>query len=201
MDAPSWRYTSGLGAVALLAAAAILVASEDLIPRLANDHLMVSAPRLRLLSGKPLERLRNGQPVSFDFQLSVAEPGALAPLRRAVERFTFSYDLWEEKFSVVLRRSNRTASHLPAGAAEAWCLDNLQLPVRGLSLDAPVLVRLEVRGQEARDNRPVLAEPGISLTGLIELFSRPARGQQPRWTLETGPLRLGGLTGRAAPGD
>lgn len=200
MAAPPWRYPSGLGA-AVLVALALLAAAEDLIPRLAGDHLMVSAPRLRFLTGKPLDRLRDGQPVSFDFQLSVAEPGALAPLRRAVERFTFSYDLWEEKFSVVLRRSNRAASHLSAAAAEAWCLDNLHLPVRGLSLDTPVMVRLEVRGQEARDSRPVLADPGISLTGLIELFSRPARGQQPRWTLETGPLRLDALARRAAPGD
>jgi hypothetical protein len=33
-------------------------------------------------------------------------------------------------------------------------------------------------------------DPGISITTLIELFSRPPRSQQDRWTLESAAFRL-----------
>jgi hypothetical protein len=33
-------------------------------------------------------------------------------------------------------------------------------------------------------------ETGVSLSRLIEIFSRPARDPQARWTEEAGPLRL-----------
>ncbi|MCX6637832.1 MAG: hypothetical protein NT090_22480 [Acidobacteria bacterium] len=177
--------------VAALAAPLQLAAREArLVPRWNGDVLLVSAADLRFLEGKPLERLKNGAPVSFDFQLSLLADTDRSSLRRAFERFTFSYDLWEEKFSVVRRGVMRQASRLDAEAAQAWCLENLAAPVAGLAPDRRFIVRLEVRLADSRDRRPVLGEPGLSLTGLVEIFSRPSRGHEPNWTLETGPLRL-----------
>jgi hypothetical protein len=52
---------------------------------------------------------------------------------------------------------------------------------------------LEVRAEEPRDGLGVVDDPGINLTRLVEIFSRSERGQQPRWRLEAGPLRLAEL--------
>jgi hypothetical protein len=178
---------------ALAAAPGIATAQARLTPRLNGDTLSVSAAGLRLLEGKPLERLRNGAAVSFDFQLSLLAEGDRSALRRAFERFTFSYDLWEEKFSVVRRGVLRQAERLSAGAAEAWCLDNIAAPVAGLPPDRRFITRLEVRLADSPDPRSVHGQSGFSLTALVEVFSRPARGREPQWTLETGPLRLADL--------
>ncbi|MDP2997653.1 MAG: hypothetical protein Q8N47_09200 [Bryobacterales bacterium] len=199
MEPPALFPTRRAWLVAALAAPLQPGAREPrLVPRWKGDALLVSAADLHFLDGKPLERLKNGAPVSFDFQLSLLAVADRSNLRRTFERFTFSYDLWEEKFSVVRRGVMRQASRLGAEAAQAWCLENLAVPVAGLAPDRKFIVRLEVRLADSRDARPVLGEPGLSLTGLVEIFSRPSRGREPNWALETGPLRLdeiGGQTG------
>ncbi|MEK7753147.1 MAG: hypothetical protein AAB654_14580 [Acidobacteriota bacterium] len=191
MEPPALFPTRRAWLVAALAAPLQSAAREPrLVPRWNGDVLLVTAADLHFLEGKPLERLKNGAPVSFDFQLSLLADTDRSTLRRAFERFTFSYDLWEEKFSVVRRGVMRQASRLGAEAAQSWCLENLAAPVAGLAPDRKFIVRLEVRLADSRDARPVLGEPGLSLTGLVEIFSRPSRGREPNWALETGPLRL-----------
>lgn len=176
-------------AALIFVSCAWLAAGETrLVPRRGESAIVVSAPGLRFLEGSALDRLKNGVSVSFDFQLSLLDEGDRAPLRRAFERFTFSYDLWEERFSVVRRGVLRQASRLSAAAAEAWCLDNLAVPVAGLAAERRILVRLELRVTGSREDKPAL-----SLAALIDLFSRPARGHDLRWTLETPPLRLAEL--------
>jgi hypothetical protein len=165
-----------------------------LVPRLNGETVLVSATGLRLVEGKPLERLKNGVAVSFDFQLSLLSDADRSTLRRAFERFTFSYDLWEEKFSVVRRGVMRQASRLTAEAAEAWCLENIAAPVAGLAPDRRFIARLEVRLADSREPKPVVQEPGFSLTALVEIFSRPARDREPQWALESGPVRLADLS-------
>ncbi len=176
---------AALGAPVVLRAGA-----AELVPRLNGDALSVTAPGFHFLEGKTVDRLRDGLPISFDFHLSLLSAPDRSPLRHAFERFTISYDLWEEKFSVVRRGVLRKASRLSARAAEAWCLDNLAAPVSGLPPERKIFVRLEVRQADTRDGKPVLTEPGLSLTGLVEIFSRPARPNEARWSVETGPLSL-----------
>lgn len=178
---------------ALLWAALAASPQARLVPRLNGDSLLVRTGDLHLVEGKPLERLKNGVAVSFDFQLSLVSEADRSTLRRAFERFTFSYDLWEEKFSVVRRGVMRQVSRLGAEAAEAWCLENIAAPVAGLAPDRRFIVRLEVRLADSRDPKPVLGEPGFSLTALVEIFSRPSRGREPQWALESGPVRLADL--------
>lgn len=169
------------------------VTSEGLIPRFSDGQLQVSAPRLHFLSGNQLERLRNGISLPFDFQLTLFAGSRGSPATRALERFVVSYDLWEEKFSVVRQRDRRISSvRLSATQAEAWCLENLTIPSAGVPADKSLWVRLEIRSSESHD--PAAAKTdAISLTTLIDIFSRPARRVQDRWALETGPFRLSEL--------
>lgn len=167
-----------------------------------GDDLHVAAPQLHFLAGKPLERIRDGAAVVFLTQLTLTTDNFTTSLRRTPERFVFSYDLWEEKFSVtMLGAGQRTVSHLSATAAEAWCLDNVAISSTGLPQDRPFWLRLELRAAEPRDEAAVIGESGLNLTRLIEIFSRRPRDQQPQWTADAGPLRLGDLkrlVGRAA---
>ena len=173
--------------------------AEALLLHQERDRLRVSAPRVRFLTGKPLERLRNGASVAFDFQLAAfaARPAAVPPPRlfdRALERFVVSYDLWEEKFAVSRPGvPPRGVSHLTGTAVEGWCVENLSLPLSSLPGDQPFWLRLELRAEEPSDRPPVVGEPGISLARLIELFSRPSRSQQSSWVVDDGPFRLADL--------
>lgn len=169
-------------------------AGERLTVAWDGDDLHVAWPELHFLTGNPLKRLKDGDSVVFLTQLTLTTDNFSTILRRAPERFVFSYDLWEEKFSVAkLGPGHRTASLLVAPAAEAWCLDNVAISSTGLRGDRPFWVRFELRAAESKDEAAVLGEPGINLTRLIEIFSRRPRDQQPHWSADAGPLRLGEL--------
>lgn len=176
----------------VLSAACLGVLAQDLALRRMGEELRVMAPRLHFLTGKPLERMRNGASVTYDMQLSIFGENRQAILRRGFERFVLSYDLWEEKFSVTrVRTARASAAHLTAEAAERWCLDNIAVPASGLELDRPVYVRLDVRAIEEKDRRRYEEDDAISLGRLIDLFSRagnPAPGTS--WRAEAGPIRL-----------
>jgi hypothetical protein len=178
------------------------LAAESLSVVWDGDDLHVAAPQLHFLAGKPLERLKDGASVVFLTQLTLTTDSFNSILRRTPERFVFSYDLWEERFSVTkLGPGQRTVAHLSAAAAEAWCLDNVAISASSLPPDHPFWLRFELRAADPKDEAAVIGEPGINLTRLIEMFSRRPRDQQPQWTAEAGPLRLGDLkriVGRAA---
>lgn len=158
-----------------------------------GDNLHVSAPQLHFLSGKPLTRLQDGSAVVFLSQLTLLREDHLSVFRKVLERLTVSYDVWEEKFRVTLGSGGPSASRLSASAAETWCLDNLAISALGLAPDKPFWLRFELRAEDPRDLSSLLGDSGISLTGMIEVFSRkPRRDEQPV-TLEAGPLRLSDL--------
>ncbi len=193
----------GIAGRCLLAplAAGLSLPAQPLTARLANDHLRVAAPELRFLTGKVLERLHNGAPVALAFQLSLSTDASAGAWLRDVARFVISYDLWEEKFSLVrLGAPAGTASHLSAEAAQALCIDALSLPVSGLAADKPFWLKLEGRTEDPKEEAGLETQGGVSLARLVELFSRRPRGQQERWVAQTGPLRLADLrksSGRA----
>lgn len=162
------------------------VPTPELQVRPSGDELHVAAPALHFLTGKSLQRLHDGVAVPFDFQLTLAAGSRTNVVSRALERFVISYDVWEEKFSVVrLRDLHKSASHLSAGAAEAWCLDNIFASFGGLAAGQQMWARLEIRSAEQKDPGVVPPNAGISLTALIEAFSRPTRPQQEHWALES----------------
>lgn len=168
----------------------------SLSPRWSGDFLEVAAPNLHFLTGQQLDRLRNGAAVPFDFQLSLSSGPGTPLLHRSLERFVVSYDLWEERFSVVrLRNFRRSAAHLTATAAETWCLDNIAIPSYSVPADRPLWLKLEIRSAESKQIAPIADEGGVSLATLIELFSHPTRNTQGHWESEAGPFRLNDLAG------
>jgi hypothetical protein len=166
--------------------------SQELKPQWTGSEIQVSTSKLHFLTGKTLETIRDGRAVSFDFQLSFNSGGSI--VRRALERFIISYDLWEERFLVTRlareQSQRKQAPRLTQDAAEAWCLENIIISTDGLPSDKPFSIQLEIRAEEQKESRPILAEPGISLAALIDLFSKPAKLQQPKWMTQSAPLRF-----------
>ncbi|MSV29558.1 MAG: hypothetical protein EXQ52_12570 [Bryobacterales bacterium] len=162
--------------------------------RLDGDRLHVAATGFSFLNDKVVQRVKSGASAGFAGQLSLTtEPGGPV-LKRVLERFVVSYDLWEEKFSAVrLGAARRALTRATAAGVEAFCVDGLSLDASGFSRDRPFWLKLEIRAEDPKEQGAVVGEPGINLTRLIEIFSRPARGQQPHWTVERGPLRLADL--------
>jgi len=172
------------------------VSSEDVTVVRMQDDLKVAAPKLHFLSGKPLERLHNAMAVPFDFQLTLFNGSRDTPYRRSAERFVVSYDIWDEQFSVTRMRSPRkTVMGLASAAsAETWCLDNLLISPAGVPGTNKLWLRLEIRAEDPRDVASVLGgDQGISLSGLVELFSRPPGNAQERWAVDSDPFRLSEL--------
>lgn len=152
----------------------------------------VHAPAFHFLDGEAIARLRDGQLVRIELQLAVlAGPGAAAAADHR-RTFVLSYDLWEERFAVALPGAPRRAvSHLTATAAEAWCVQQLQVPVTAmgtLGREAPFWIRLDARVIDGagggRDDE------GLTLQRLIELLSRRRKTNDVSHTIEAGPFRI-----------
>ena len=165
--------------------------------RLESGNLIrISAPGFQFLSGKPLERLKNGGSVSFLGQLSISTDANQTIQQRAITRFVLSYDIWEERFSVVryplsrVEEASRKSPPLSEAAIQNWCLDSLTVDASRFALTQPIWLRLELRVEDTHDTGGFIGEPGISITKLIDLFSRPARQSQDHWQLDAGPFHL-----------
>ncbi|PWU07565.1 MAG: hypothetical protein C5B51_09825 [Terriglobia bacterium] len=168
-------------------AASFLTVSFD------GDNLHLAAPQLHFLTGKPLNRLMDGSAVVFFSQLTIFHDERGTVFRRAPERLTVSYDVWEEKFKVVMAIDRRNGVGLSMGAAETWCLENLAISALGLDPGRPFWLRFDLRAADEKELSSVVGDPGISIRGLIEVFSRKAGADQPHWSLAAGPLRLSDL--------
>jgi hypothetical protein len=173
---------------------AATVSGEDLRVTFDKSALRVTAPTLRFISGRPLDRLHNGAPVPFALQLSISTDRFQSVLTRDIQRFIFSYDLWEEKFTVVkLGGARTTQSHLTARTAEAWCVGAMAVGAAGLASRQPFWLRLEARAENPGEDAGIGSEQGVTLARLIEFFSRRTHGEPSRWVVDCGPLRLAEL--------
>jgi hypothetical protein len=159
-----------------------------------GDNLHVAAPQLHFLTGRPLDRLKDGNIVVFLSQLTLFREDRITLIRPPkYERITVSYDLWEEKFQAGMAVDRRSASRLTLEEAESWCLENLAISTLGLETQRPFWLRFELRAASEKEVSAVAGDTGISIRSLIEMFSRRAGADQPHWTLYAGPLRLGDL--------
>lgn len=160
-----------------------------------GDFLHLSG-RLGFLGGKPLERLHDGATVTYVFFLAVVPAGGGTLLQRE-ERFTVSFDLWEEKFAVVRAGSPlRSASHLSASAAEAWCLDHLALPLPPLPPDKTFVIKLDCRVERPENEAGAENRSALTLAALIDIFSRKGSEPELRWQALSPPVRLADLKDR-----
>jgi hypothetical protein len=166
----------------------------------AGDALHVRISGFSFLKGDPLARLKDGRSVRVELAALVV-PGPGQPPKAATRRiFALSYDLWEERFAVsTVGTRSQSVSHLAQAAAEAWCVDQLTIPLNALGAlgrDVPFWVRMEYHILDA-ELTPDSAAAGYSLQTLIDLFSRRKKtpstssgpGESSPPVLEAGPFR------------
>jgi hypothetical protein len=171
-------------------------------PRVDGEMLYVTAPDFHFLEGRALERLRYGSTVTYIAQLSLSLDEYRTTLRRQPRRFIFSCDVWEpDKFSVTKGDGSSPRKGLSVAAAEAWCLESLAISTAGLPPDKLVWLRLDLRVADLKDLADMVGDAGISMRGLIETLSRPARTLQQNWTVQVKPFRLEDLKRAAARGS
>jgi hypothetical protein len=185
--------------LAFLSGVAVAMWAEELRLNWRDNRLELSAPHVHFLGGKPLELLHNAAKVPFNFNVTLwsGKRDHDHIYARAFDRFVISYDLWEEKFKVVKTQSPvATIEHLTADAAELWCEHQMAMDLTGVSGSEPLWVRLEIRAEDGKDGglfvrggRGSVSDSGISLSSLIEMFSKPAQ-QQSHW----GPYEMGPFT-------
>lgn len=169
--------------------------AQSLTPRIDGDRLRVGVEGVRFLSGDALRKLRDGVPVTYIFHLTVLNSRYGSTVAKAEYRFVISYDIFEEKFQVSRERPTvRVVSHLTLAAAEAACLEVLELPLRSINASRPFWLRWDYQAEDAAqtDNTEV------SLGGLVEIFSRTTKKEPTQGLVESGPFVLSNLP-RVAP--
>ncbi len=176
----------------LLAAAAAQISSQAraLVVERRGDVLHLSAPAFHFLEGRSLEQLRDGAAVTYVFTVTVGPERGSARWGRYEKRFVFSYDLWEERYSVVeVGPPRRAASHLTLEAAENWCLANLLPRVPSAPPEKTFVVKLDCFVPE---DEPQPGE-GLTLSALLDVFSRKAAVAPRHWEAWSAALRVADL--------
>ena len=163
-----------------------------------GDALRIRAPGFSFLKGDPLVRLKDGRSVRVELvAMLLAGPGkpATVTVRRI---FALSYDLWEERFAVTsVDARAQSVSHLMQAAAEAWCIEQLAVPIDTAVRERPFWIRIEYRVIEA-DAADDSADFGYALQALIDLLSRRRKTEPAPHALEAGPFTVkhGGSSAR-----
>jgi hypothetical protein len=159
-----------------------------------GDQLHVAAPQLHFLTGKAVEKLRNGSTITYVVTLAATPKHARKAAFLVQEKFSVSFDIWEEKYSVAQNKpGGRTASRLTSAMVEEWCLDNIPIPVRSVPDRQPFMVRLECFVEENESYENGENRSGLTLAGLIDVFSRKKQEEPLRWEAVGGPFLLDAL--------
>jgi hypothetical protein len=183
-----------LASLAFIALGAISVGAQSVTVTRVADAIVVRAPAFAFIKGDPLVRLKEGRSVRVDLDLSVLPRPGAAAATQVRQGFVLSYDLWEERFAVTrVGPPSTAAAYLTSAAAEAWCLEQLMVPVAALGnlgRDTPFWIRLEYRVLDGDTTSERSDTAGFTLRTLIDALS--ARRQATAWTdaTEAGPFRL-----------
>jgi hypothetical protein len=169
-----------------------LAQSIPIYPERHGDHLSVAAPQFHFISGKAVRRLQNGSTITYALQLSIVPEKSKKQTFQLLKQFMVSYDLWEEKYSVAGLPDGGSASRLAADNAEAWCLENIAIPIRSIPEREPFMIRLECSINEdiEKENGE---RSGQIFADLVEIFSRKKKEPPQRWETVAGPFRLENL--------
>ncbi len=180
-----------LGAVLLATAASASAQPVTLVP--SGDTLRASAPSFHFIEGPVVDRLRDGRSIRVDIDVAILGRATGPGIVRVSQTFTLSFDLWEERFAVVRSGTPpRAISHLAARDAEAWCLDQIEVPraaLSGMARGAHVWVRIEAT-TDVPESRTSAVGVGSALERLVETLGRRRSEDPIRRTMEFGPLRL-----------
>ena len=158
-----------------------------------GEALAVQAPGLGFIRGETLARLKDGRSARVDLDLTVLPGPGGTPAARGRQTYVLSYDLWEERFAVTLAGPPpRSVAYLTANAAEAWCLEQLTIPVSALGAlrAAPFWIRLEYRILDGDSSGARDEGSGLTLKGMIEALSRKPKTTSLTHAVEAGPFRL-----------
>jgi len=160
-------------------------AAESLVVTFDGDSLRPSAPGLHFLTGKALSRLKDARTVVFLSQLTLLGEDRVTVVRRVPQRFYVSYAIWDEKFKVTIPGATpQSRLWATAEQAEDWCVENLAISALGLTPDRPYWLRFELRTADPKDLSRAWSDSGISVSGLIEIFSRRPDPNEPHWMME-----------------
>jgi hypothetical protein len=177
----------------LLAWPAAPSSAQTLTVDTVGEALKIRAPGFSFLKGEPLTRLQDGRSVRVELIAMVLPGPGKSPAATARRAFALSYDLWEERFAVTtVDTSSQSVSHLMMAAAEAWCVEQLAIPVGALGplgRDLPFWIRLEYRLLD-NDSPSSPEDSGYTLKGLIDVLSRRRKTESSPHPLEAGPFRL-----------
>ncbi len=131
--------------------------AQTLTMDIVGETLKIRASGFSFLQGDPLARLKDGRTVRIELAALVLPAPGKPPATAARRSFALSYDLWEERFAVTtVDTRSQSVSHLTMAAAEAWCVEQLAIPVSALGAlgrDLPLWIRLEY--SRARWRQPV----------------------------------------------
>jgi hypothetical protein len=184
---------AALALLAVLAWPVLPVSAQALSIDTAGEALKFRAPGFSFLRGDPLVRLKDGRSVRVELAAMVLAAPEKSPAVTTRRIFALSYDLWEERFAVTaVDARSQSASHLALAAAEAWCVDQLSVPLKALGAlgrDVPFWVRLEYRILES-DGGSEPVDSGYTLQALIDALSRRRKTESSPRPLEGGPFRL-----------
>jgi len=187
--APARRVVAAL--LVVLAWPAARSMAQSVTVDAVGGALKIRAPGFSFLKGDPLARLKEGRSVRVELGgLVLPAPGKL-PAAAARRVFALSYDLWEERFAVTtVEARSQSVSHLALAAAEAWCVEQLTIPLTALGAlgDQPFWIRLEYRilDGDAASDQP---DSGYTLQALIDALSRRRKTEASPHALEAGPFR------------
>jgi hypothetical protein len=156
-----------------------------------GKHLRVAAPQMHFLAGEALERLHNGATVPYTITLAVVARHAGEQVFLLQKRFLISFDLWEEKYSVVQAgRDGAAASRLSADMAEAWCLEQMPIPLHAVPEAQSFMVKLECSIDESEKEGGRKGNSVLTIAALIDIFSRKSETKPPKWEASGGPFHL-----------
>jgi hypothetical protein len=170
----------------------IALAQSVTIARVGSG-IAVRSPGLDFIKGDPLVWLKDGRSVRVDLELDILPGPGGTPAAQGRQTYVLSYDLWEERFAVTLvGPPSRSMAYLTAAAAEAWCLEQLTVPLSALGRlgrELPFWIRLGTRVLDA-DSMPADNGGDFSIRGLVDALSRRRRTDPLTHSIEGGPFRL-----------
>ena len=170
------------------------LAAQSLTVRAAGDMLQLRGSGLRLIESAVAEHLKDGRSVRVDFEMTILDKAQGATVTQNRQSFVLSFDLWEQRYAVTRTgAAPRSISHLTARDAEAWCVENLSIPLTALgrfSRDLPFWVRVEFRVQD-QPAPPADTQSFGALRTLIEVFSRRGGDEALDRSFVAGPFRIG----------
>jgi hypothetical protein len=189
------RFVSAIALIAI--ASTVALSGQTVTATASGDLLRVRAPGFGVIRGDTLNRLKNGQTVRFEIELSIlAKPGATPALQNR-QSFVLSYDLWEERFAVTRAGgTSRSISHLTSPDAESWCLEQLAVPLSDLASfgrGVRFWVRLESRIQDGDGASNPSGDGGYTLRGLIDVLSRRRPAGDVRGVIQGGPFTINAI--------